>query len=100
MKELLPVGRPLHVWGAGILLVTGPFRVPVEGVVAIGLLAAVAVVAAAAERRRRRASEDQAATDAPEPEPPLDEDTIGAIEYAPPSLAVEDPADLDRGEPA
>jgi len=63
-----------------------PFKVPVEGVVAIGLLGAVAVVAASAERRRRQASEDQAATDASESaEPPLDEDTIGVIEYAQPS---------------
>lgn len=100
MKELLPMRRPLPVWRASILLVAGPVRVPVEGVVAIGLLAAVAVVAAAAERRRRRASEDQAATDAPEPAPPLDEDTIGTIEYAPPTATVDDPAHLDRGEPA
>jgi hypothetical protein len=32
-----------------------PFNVPVEGVVAIGLLGAVAVAAALGERRRRRA---------------------------------------------
>jgi hypothetical protein len=77
----------------------GTLRVPPEGVVAIGLLGAVAFVAASAERRRRQAAADPeiAARTQPE-EPPLDEDTIGIIEYASPSA---DPHDTETdGEPA
>jgi hypothetical protein len=73
-------------------------RVPPEGVVAIGLLGAVAFVAASAERRRRRASADPGAADAPRAaEPPLDEDTIGTIELAPPDPTLE--AQGAEGEP-
>ena len=102
MKEPPPIRWLIGASGVNLLLLTGPFRVPVEGIVAICLLGAVAVVAASAERRRRQASEDRAAADASEPpEPPLDEDTIGTIEYAPPSEAVgHQDADAGGGEPA
>lgn len=63
----------------------GPIRVPTEGFVAIGLLATVAVAAASAERRRRRAPPAASAVPAEAEESPLDEDTIGTIEYVAPS---------------
>jgi hypothetical protein len=78
--------------------------VPIEGVVAIGLLGAVTVAAALGERRRRRAVEAFRATEAsPEDGPPqprngLDEtmeydifqdETVATIDY-------EAPDELDR----
>ena len=75
----------------------GELRVPPEGVVAVGLLGAVAFVAASAERRRRQdaAGPGDAAASEPE-EPPLDEDTIGTIEYASPSAELDD-QETDEG---
>lgn len=75
-----------------------PFRVPVEGIAAIGLLGAVAFAAAAAERRRRRVlaagpGPIGAASLRPSPEGSLpvgwerfarDDETVGSIEYEPP----------------
>jgi hypothetical protein len=64
--------------------------VPVEGVVAIGLLGAVAVAAALGERRRRRAVEAFRAMEAAGGEVPLpvsspaDDETVGTIDYESP----------------
>jgi hypothetical protein len=73
---------------------TGPFDVPAEGVVAMGLLGAVAVAAALGERRRRRAVEAFRATQAREEESPqpagpeagwergaAEDETIATIDY-------------------
>jgi hypothetical protein len=74
---------------------------PVEGVVAIGLLGAVAVVAISAERRRRQASgEPDAAAASEAAEPSVDDETIGTIEYAPLPEDLEEPdAGEGHGEP-
>ena len=59
-----------------------------EGIVALGLLGAVAVAAVAADRRRRRPGSQEAppAGDAPAARPPpAVEDTIGLIDYASPT---------------
>lgn len=74
-----------------------PFNVPIEGVVAIGLLGAVTVAAALGERRRRRAVEPFRAAQAGgatplpgegseewEPDVTDDEETVATIEYEPP----------------
>jgi hypothetical protein len=74
-------------------------NVPTEGLVAIGLLAAVALVAASAERRRRMASADPGPPASAEPpDLPLDEDIIGTIELATPSSARVDENAGDAGE--
>jgi hypothetical protein len=88
--------------------VTGsrPFRVPLEGVVAMGLLGAVAVAAALGERRRRRAVEafreaEASGGGAPPPngdgpddgwgDQIVDDETVATIEYEAPEDPWADP---------
>ncbi|MEX1072276.1 MAG: hypothetical protein WED86_01130 [Chloroflexota bacterium] len=75
--------------GTGSVKPNSAFGLPAEGLAAIGLLGAVAVAAAAAERRRRHRAatnlEDEAADSAGEPGSAVDDESIGSIEYSPPS---------------
>jgi hypothetical protein len=83
-----------------------PFRVPLEGVVAIGLLGAVTVAAALGERRRRLAVEAfRAEGRSPEGATPgggsengwehdvVDDETVATIDYEAP----DEPADPPNG---
>jgi hypothetical protein len=95
--------------GGGSPASRNPLRVPVEGVVAIGLLGAVAAAAALGERRRRRAVEAFRAAGEPgespvdraapagqgPPEGWEDDETVGSIEYETPDYLREPLDDLE-----
>jgi hypothetical protein len=71
-----------------------PFNIPAEGVVAIGLLGAVAVFAALSERRRRIAvaafrAREAAGEVPPAPEPLVTDETVATIDYE----GLDDPPD-------
>jgi hypothetical protein len=99
-----PSGSPSQSASPGALPGSRPFSVPLEGVVAIGLLGAVTVAAALGERRRRLAveafhAEERPPTGATQGEGPengwerdiVDDETVATIEYQTPDEPTDPP---------